>query len=1139
MKRWLAAGSGLALLGLLSSSALPAQGVTTGSINGKVANSEGAPLAGARVTAVHGPSGTTYWGSTRADGRVALAGLRVGGPYRVIAAAIGFEAGTRDDIFITLGVATDLQFALSQAVVTLEEVRVTATGETVFSSERTGAATSIPREVLGTLPTISGRLEDLTRLTPQVRGTSYAGMDNRLNNITVDGSYFNNAFGLAGSPGERTNVAPISLAAIEQVQVNIAPYDVRQGHFIGAGVNTVTRSGTNEFTGSLGYGWRSEGLVGTETGPGLLTVNPGTFTFNRYGGYLGGPIVKNKLFFFASYEHDGLTSPGTTFRTNTGGETVEGSVTRVLKSDMDALHDFLLTNFNYEAGPYEGYDFETPATRFIGKLDYNLNDRNKFSLRYNHLDSFTDVLESNSFSLGVLGNRRTNLNSINFRNSNYQILENIRSVVGEWNSALGQNLHNNLIIGYSQHDESRAVRNGDVGDPATWFPLVDIQKDNLTYTSFGFEPFTPNNELRYNSLQLQNNLTLYGTKHDWTFGVSGERYRSHNVFFQGAQSIYVYNSLEDFYTDANGYVANPSRTTSPVSLRRFQVAWSNIPGLEKPIQPLRVWYAGVYAQDEWRVSPSFKLTMGLRVDMPFFQKTGFTNPQANALTFRDESGALVHYRTQQLPGRNPNLSPRVGFNWDVSGQRTTQVRGGTGIFSGPPLYVWISNQIGNNGMLTGFQQIDNTNTRPFNPDPNAYKPTTISGAPASSYALAFTDPDFKFPQVWRTNVGVDHRLPFGIVGTAEFIYNRDMNGIYYINANLALPQSRFTGADTRPRWFASCPTSSGGSGTCARINNVATSAVVMKNQSVGRAWNIGGALERRFQSGLFAKVAYNYGEAKNTVDPGSIALGTWQGIAIVNDPNNPGLGYSFNSPGHRVFATVAYRRDFFKFGTTTISAFWNSQTIGNTSYLYGGDLNLDGNAANDLIYIPRDASEMNFQQYTQSASATASARTFTPAEQAAAWDAYIEQDSYLSKKRGEYAARNAVFLPMVKRLDLSVSQDLHTLIGGRRNALQFRADFLNFGNLLSHKWGASQRLVSNQPLLVPSSSQSGVVTGCTGPAVAGPADACGRAQHRLRNFEKEGQFKLMGESGLDRTFEQTSSLGDVWQLQFMLRYIFN
>lgn len=272
------------------------------------------------------------------------------------------------------------------------------------------------------------------------------------------------------------------------------------------------------------------------------------------------------------------------------------------------------------------------------------------------------------------------------------------------------------------------------------------------------------------------------------------------MFFPGSQSAYVYNSLADFYTDANDYAANPNRTTSPVSLRRFQVRWMNIPGLEKPIQPLEVFYWGVYAQDEWRVKDNLTLTAGLRFDVPHFGDTGFTNANADALSFRDESGATVQYSTGKLPDPKLLWSPRLGFNWDVRGDRQTQVRGGTGVFTGRPAYVWISNQIGNTGVLTGFESIDNTSLRPFHPDPNRYKPANVTGAPAASYELALTDPDFKFPQLWRTNFAVDQRLPWGWTGTVEFLYNRDVNGVYYINANLAPANTAFSGADNRPRW---------------------------------------------------------------------------------------------------------------------------------------------------------------------------------------------------------------------------------------------------------------------------------------------------------------------------------------------------
>jgi hypothetical protein len=1070
-----------------------AQGVTTGVLSGLVTDAARRPVAEASVIAIHVPSGTTYEGVTRADGRFLIPGMRVGGPYSVTVAHTGagpaFQPQTQDDIVVNLGVSTDLEFVV-QAIAL--EVTVTAQSDPIISSERTGAATAVSRDTLATLPTITGRLESITRLSPQAGSNStFAGQDNRLNNITVDGSSFNNSFGLAGTPGERTGVAPISLAAIEQVQISVAPYDVRQGNFVGASVNTVTRSGANQFRGSAYYQFRDDSLVGTRAKD--ADFNPGTFEYGNTGLWASGPVAKNKLFFFTNYENEALTQPGTTFRANRGGEPVGGSTTRVLASDLEQLSSFLSDRFSYQTGPFQDYDFETPAVRFLIKTDYNLNARNKVSFRYNHLDSNTNVLLSNSSSLGF-GTRRTNTTGLNFQNSNYILLENIRSGIGEWQSIIGTTMANNLIVGYTHQDESREA----VG---TFFPFVDVLEGGSVYTSFGFEPFTPNNELRYDTFQIQNNFTKFGEKHSLTFGASAERYESENVFFPGSQSVYTYNSLADFYTDATDHLANPNRTASPITLRRFQLRWANIPGMEKPIQPLEVWYTGAYAQDDWRARDNLKLTMGLRLDVPVFGETGFENAAADALSFRDENGATVQYSTARLPDANILWSPRLGFNWDLGGQHRTQVRGGTGVFTGRPAYVWISNQIGNTGVLTGFEDLSNTSARPFHPNPDHYKPAEVTGEPASSYELALTDEDFKFPQLWRTNVAVDHRLFGGWTGTAEFMYNRDLNGIYYINANLAPANTTFNGADPRPRWT-----------TSNRINANVQNAVVLKNQNEGRSWNISGALERTMRGGLWLKAAYSYGKSKNTVDPGSIAFGSWNNNPHTGDPNNPGLAYAFASPGHRVFVAATYSKQFFRFGSTTISAFWEARNNGSTSYTFSGDLNGDGGSANDLIYIPRDQSEMTFQPYS------VGSRTFTAQEQAELWDAFIEQDHYLSKHRGEYAERGAVFLPFVRRLDLSIAQDLFTNIGGRRNSFEARVDVLNFGNLLNSNWGVGQRLVSNQPLIVPSTSQGGA------------ADASGRAQYRLRAF---------GTNLIARPLEQTNFIDDVYRVQFSLRYTFN
>jgi hypothetical protein len=489
--------------------------------------------------------------------------------------------------------------------------------------------------------------------------------------------------------------------------------------------------------------------------------------------------------------------------------------------------------------------------------------------------------------------------------------------------------------------------------------------------------------------------------------------------------------------------------------------------------------------------------------VPFFGDTGYRNPEVETFTFKDENGKDVTYRTDKLPDPRPLFSPRIGFNYDVTGNRTTQLRGGTGIFTSRPAYVWISNQIGNNGILTGFERLDNTTARPFNPDPNFYKPASVSGAPASQYELALTDPKFKFPQIWRTNVAVDQKLPLGFIGTVDLIYSRDVNGIYYINANLADPTSNFVGPDQRPRYDAS---------PANRIVNKIDNAIVLKNQNVGYSFNISASLERPFSNGLYFKAGYNYGFAKNTVDPGSIAFGSWNNNPHTGNPNKPGLGFSANSAGHRVFLATTYSN---KAGTT-FSLFWEGFTRGNGSYVFSGDLNRDGGTANDLIYIPRDASEMNFQEYT------ASGRTFTVAEQQAAWEAFIQQDKYLSKNRGKYVERGAIFLPMVFRADFSIQQDIVKNIGKNKNVLQFRMDILNVGNLINKSWGVGQTFITTTPL-----------------TTTGAVDADGKPLYRLRNF---GNL-LLGESAPGelnpKSFQQTLTVSDVYRIQFGLRYSFN
>ncbi|MEQ1898016.1 MAG: carboxypeptidase regulatory-like domain-containing protein [Vicinamibacterales bacterium] len=1111
----------LALCALLVPALAGAQGVTTGVMSGVVANVQGQPVAGASVIAIHEPSGTVYETTSRADGRFSMPGLRVGGPYSVTVNYVGtgggtaFEPRTITDLQITLGNATDVPVQVKTVNLT-ETVTVTATApDAVFSSSRTGAATSVARQEIALMPTLNGRITDIMRLTPQANGGNIAGNDNRMNNITVDGSTLNSAFGLAGQPGDRTGVAPISLESIEQVQVNVAPFDVRQGAFIGAGINSVTRSGTNKLVGSFYHRFRDQSFVGTEA-KGQF-VNPGTFTFRNTGGWAGAPIIKNKWFVFGNYEDQNDERPLINFRANNGGEAVGGQVTRVLNSDLTTLSAFLKSNFKYETGAFNNIPKGTPVKRFLLRSDYNINNSNKLSFRYNHLDSFTDVGLSSSTS--ALRGRTTNsTNFLSFENSNYKIKENIRSGIGEWNSVIGSSMSNSVQAGYTFQDEGRGYRS----EP---FPFIDILEGGTSYTSFGFEPFTVNNELSYKTLQFQDNFTKYGVRHSWTFGGYAEKYHSDNSFFGCCpQGAWAYSSLQDFYTDALDYLANPNRTVSPVTANAFQVRWSNIPDLAKPLQPLDVWYTAGYVQDEWRPRGNVTVTAGIRADLTSFKNTAFRNTSADALVFRDASGAAVKYDTGIMPKSTILWSPRVGMNWDVFGDQSTQVRGGTGLFTGRPAYVWISNQVGNTGVLIG----ENINLAPgtafpFAPTADRYKPATVTGAGARSYALNVTDENFKFPQVFRVNGAFDRRLPWGLTSTTEMLFAKDINGIYYINANLPAAQSAFTGIDARPRWTGTACAAAGQAGGCVtRLNNdvgnQVTNAFVLQNGNTGNSWNIAQTLAKTTSFGLSVRGAYSYGVSKSVSDPESTAATSFSRNSHRADPNNPGASTSMWSPGHRVFALVNYVKQYKNFGTTSVSMFWEARHnslsgSSRLSYVFAGDMNGDGVAANDLIYVPKDTSEMNFSAFA------AGGRTFTAAEQADAFEAYIKQDPYLKTRRGQYAERNGLALPMFRSADLSITQDLFRNIAGAKNGFQLRLDINNVGNLLNSNWGVAQRPIA----ALNTNAQLQLLTN---PAV----DAQGRATYRLATFNNEL---------LKQTFQSAATTSDVYQMMLSLRYSFN
>ncbi|HMO40195.1 MAG TPA: carboxypeptidase regulatory-like domain-containing protein [Saprospiraceae bacterium] len=1091
----------------LASGTLYAQ-VTTSSMAGIIVDENKEPLIGATIIAVHTPSGTRYGTVTNEVGRYIIPAMRIGGPYTVTVSYVGYDEKTRDNVFLSLGVTANVDVALQSTSFELAGVEVIANRNDVFSSDRTGAATSITSQQLNSFPTLNRRLSDFTRLTPQAGGgNSFAGQDSRLNNITIDGSLFNNSFGLGNEPGARAGTAPISLDAIEEVQVNIAPFDVRQAGFVGAGINAVTRSGTNELTGSAFYNVRNENLTGNKAGEGTYDRALTPFTNSQFGFRLGGPIVKNKLFFFVNAELERNERPYLE-RANTGNEQVGGGVSRVLASDLDRVSAFLRDNFGYETGPYQGYNLNLKGDKILAKLDWNINNNHKASIRYNRLDAENDILISNSGSLGF-GSRQGNGLGMSYQNSNYIQLEKINSVIGELNSIFNNKISNNLIIGFTSQNENRGTR-------GSFFPLIEIQQGGQNYISTGFEPFTPANQLEYNTYQFINNTSIYLNKHTITAGLSVERLTFKNVFFPGSQGVFVYNNIDDFFTDLNGFKDNPNRTVSPVELRRFQYRYANgsldLPvnptlGVREPEQPTKVWYAGIYLQDEWTASDKFKLTAGLRMDIPIFDDTGFENPTVAGQTFLD--GRRVS--TSKLPDPRPLWSPRLGFNYDAMGDKSLQIRGGTGIFTGRPAFVWISNQIGNNGILTGFEQIDNTNTRPFTPTPIQF--IENPNATPSSYELALTDENFKFPQVWRSNIAVDKKLPWNMVATVEFIYNQDVNGISYLNINQEEPTATFAGPDNRPRYAAS-GLSGAAANNAIRINDNVVNAIFLTNQNEGRSYNIAVTLEKQFTQGLFARFAYAFGEARNLVDPGSIAAGSWNSIASVNGNNRPDLAFSNNDLRHRVLGAISYRAEYFNFGATGISLFVNGAPQGRFSYVYNQDMNGDIVNGNDLMYVPNNASEIRFLDIVSGGNVL-----FTADQQRAAYEAYINQDAYLSTRRGQYAERNGAIFPWLWNVDLGITQDFFINVGGKRNAFQFRADILNFTNMLNKDWGVGNQVINTRPLTF-----AGVTPD-------------GEPQFRMVTTGSGANTRL-----LDSTFQprfDTQNFTTFWRAQLGIRYIFN
>jgi len=1065
-------------------------------------------MVGATVIATHTPSGTRYGTVTNTSGRYNLPAVRVGGPFALTVSYTGYETETRDAIFTALGVGSEVDFSLREAGTALGEVTIAASRSSIFSGDRTGASTTFGRDQLSSLPTVGSRsINAITKYNPNGNGTSFGGQDSRMNNFTIDGSVFNNGFGLGSDAqaGGRTNSTAISLDALEELQVNVAPFDVRQSGFVGSGINAVTRSGTNSISGSAYATYRNNSKTFNGDNAAGNPVSIGEFKEYVVGLRLGGPIIKDKLFFFVNGEIVRKTEPATPWVTT--GSPNTGQVTRVKYQDMVDISSFLKNKYGYDTGAFENYDNETTSDKFLARLDFNINDDNKLTLRYTHHNSVADQLISNSNSAGA-GNRRTLIDAMSFQNSGYLIGDNTRSIVAELNTSFSDKVANNFLVGYDYQNEDRQYK-------ASLFPTVDILEGGKTYISTGFDPFTPSNKLDYGTFHITDNVTLYKGAHTVTLGANYEYYKSNNLFFPASNGVYVFNSLADFYS-----AANATTDTSPVKLNLFQYRYSALPGGIEPLQVLEVNKFDLYGQDEIRFSKRFKMTYGLRASVISFVETGLDNPTVNNQDYIGVDGKRGYkIVTSQLPDPNVLLEPRLGFNWDVTGKKKTQLRGGTGIFTGRPPYVWISNQIGNNGVLTGFIQSANSTKYKFTDDPTIFRPDQPTLP--STFDIAATDAGYRFPQVWKTDIAIDQKLPFGLVASVELMYNQNVNAVRYFDANLEPATARFSGPDNRPRFPGSGITGSA-LNNAVRINDNISRAAVMTTTNEGFYRSATFKLEYPSAKGLYGMIAYTRSEAKDLMSAGSIASGSWTGARSVFGNNILSLTYADQDMPDRIVGMLGYRIEYGKeFGGATQFAlgyvgerrgFNPSPGIqtSRVSYAYAGDMNGDGITNNDLIFVPEKAGDLKFEKFNVGAD------TFTTTAQIAALDAFIDQDEYLSTRRGQYAERNGVLFPWLQRLDLSVMQEVYIKVGGKRNTLQIRADILNFANLLNPDWGVAQRIVTDRPLTYRSVGADGVPV------------------FRMATQVIDGKTQL-----LKNSFVSSATTSDVWGAQLGIRYIFN
>jgi hypothetical protein len=1002
MKKYLLLLTSFVMLPLLGF----AQGTTSGSIEGTVFDTQGETVPGANVVAIHEPTGSRYGAASRANGRYTLNSVRVGGPYTVQVTFVGYNAQKKEISNIELGETVVLDFELEQGSLELDEIAVTAQVDPVFSADRTGAKTNISREEIDRTPTLTRSIEDFTRLTPQANGSgSFGGTNDRLNNLLVDGATLNDVFGLGeGTPGSSAGVeSPISIDAIQEFNVDLAPYEVTNNNFNGAQINAITRSGSNEFTGSVYYQLRNENFAGNFVREdGEISDDVQDFSEQFVGIRLGGPIIEDKLFFFVNAELKRESAP-----LNTG---IEGSgQANIFPADQNLFNDIsniFQDEYGYNPGGVSPISQRQDNDKVLAKLDWNINQDNKFVFRYN----FVDATDEDGIGRGRF--------SYDFSNRQYNFNSTQNSFVAELNSTLSDNTFNQARLVYTRIRDSRDV----VDQP---FPQVEVSlriADEFRSINAGIDRFSQANALEQDLIEFTDNFTYVSGDHELTLGTSNQFFGFNNLFVQDDFGTYEFRSLEDL---RNG---NP-----------FEYRYSFL----QPDGNRRAEFDGIqlgfYAQDQWKASNRLTLTGGLRIDIPILPDEPTFNPNVpgafptapNATTDRVASGNIL-------------WSPRLAFNYDASSDETsTQFRGGVGIFSGPPPFVFISNQYSNTGVDFGRVDINDFNSNAlgdgfFSPDPNdqpsPLNPNSqISGINTSEINLI--SEDFKYPQSLKFNLAVDQELPLGITGTLEGIYSKSINAVVFRNVNLEQVGTTIYGRPLYGDVFLNSRFGNA-SGNPARIDENFTNAILLENTDEGYNYTLTGELQKQFATGLGFNVSYTYNRAESVNNgTSSRAISNWQ-FNENKDVNNPRLGTADFELRHRILAQVSYKFDYADRFATSISLIYDGRAGTPFGWIYNGNANGDTRFDNDLVYVPASASEVII--------ADDSPGTYGDL------DDFISSRSSLSDFRGEVVPRGTEREPWTNLLDLRINQEIRTF-GGQ--TLEFTASMFNVLNFINEEWG--------------------------------------------------------------------------------------